>query len=110
MKVKAFLEHKAYNMRISSVIMTSLAGSGHPTSALSAADLVAALFFYAMHYDPNEFNFFKERRDAGAPKIANAFEERDRRFASIPGMNVIKRPTPIAEKLRAEAKAKAEGK
>ncbi len=56
MKVKAFLEHKAYNMRISSVIMTSLAGSGHPTSALSAADLVAALFFYAMHYDPKSFH------------------------------------------------------
>jgi transketolase len=51
-KVKAYLEHKAYNMRVSSVIMTSLAGSGHPTSALSAADIVAALFFYAMRYDP----------------------------------------------------------
>jgi len=63
----------------------------------------------SMHYDPNEFNFFKDRRDAGAGGISNAFEERDRRFASIPGMNVIKRPTPIAEKLRAEAK-KATGK
>ncbi len=51
-KIKAFLEHKAYNMRISSLIMTSLAQSGHPTSAFSAADLGAALFFYAMRYDP----------------------------------------------------------
>ncbi len=51
-KIKAFLEHKAYNMRISSLIMTSLAQSGHPTSAFSAADLVAAVFFYAMRYDP----------------------------------------------------------
>lgn len=47
-----FLGHIAYNMRRSSLQMTTEAGSGHPTSALSAADIVAALFFYAMHYDP----------------------------------------------------------
>lgn len=40
-----FLNHIAYNMRVSSLKMTTQAGSGHPTSALSAADLVAALFF-----------------------------------------------------------------
>ncbi len=54
--VKKFLENKAYQMRISSLLMTSMAGSGHPTSSLSAADLVAALFFYAMRYDPNNPN------------------------------------------------------
>lgn len=31
---------------------TSEAGSGHPTSCLSAADIVAALFFHAMKFDP----------------------------------------------------------
>jgi transketolase len=51
--LKKFLESKAYNMRVSSIRMTTQAGSGHPTSALSCADLVAALFFYAMHFDPN---------------------------------------------------------
>lgn len=50
-----FIEHKAYNMRISSLMMTSMAGSGHPTSALSAADLVAALFFYGMHFNPDDY-------------------------------------------------------
>ena len=50
--LKKFLEHKAYNLRVNSLIMTSMAGSGHPTSALSAADLVAALFFYGMNFDP----------------------------------------------------------
>ncbi len=55
-KLKKFLEHKAYNMRISSLVMTSMAGSGHPTSCLSAADLVSALFFYAMRYDPKQFD------------------------------------------------------
>ena len=48
----AFIEHKAYNIRRWSVKMTAQAGSGHPTSALSAADIVAVLFFYAMRYDP----------------------------------------------------------
>lgn len=51
--IKKFLEHKAYQMRVDSLVMTTIAGSGHPTSALSAADIVAALFFYAMRFDPN---------------------------------------------------------
>lgn len=51
--LKKFLEHKAYKMRVESLQMTTEAGSGHPTSALSAADIVAALFFYAMRFDPN---------------------------------------------------------
>ena len=38
-------------LRIDSVIATSEAGSGHPTSCLSAADLVAAVFFHAMRFD-----------------------------------------------------------
>lgn len=46
-----FLEHVAYNMRRSILLETTTAGSGHPTSALSAADLVAALFFNTMHVD-----------------------------------------------------------
>lgn len=55
--IKHFLEHRAYNMRVNSLKMTSRAGSGHPTSALSAADLVAALFFYGMGYDAdNPYN------------------------------------------------------
>lgn len=53
---KKFIEHKAYKLRFESLRMTSKAGSGHPTSALSAADLVAAIFFYAMQFDPNNFN------------------------------------------------------
>ena len=53
---KKFLEHKAYSIRLDSLLMTTEAGSGHPTSALSAADLVAALFFYAMRFDPRNFN------------------------------------------------------
>lgn len=53
---KKFLEHKAYKIRLESLQMTTKAGSGHPTSALSCADIVAAIFFHAMHFDPNNFN------------------------------------------------------
>src|SRR5881397_27075 len=42
------LEDVATRLRIESVRATTAAGSGHPTSAASAADLVAALFFAVM--------------------------------------------------------------
>lgn len=54
-EIQKFLEHKAYQLRKLSIIQTTHAGSGHPTSCLSAADIVATLFFYAMHYDPKNF-------------------------------------------------------
>ncbi len=46
------LQHKATQLRIGSVLATSEAGSGHPSSCCSAADIVAALFFSVMRYDP----------------------------------------------------------
>jgi transketolase len=46
------LETLARKLRIHSLRATSEAGSGHPTSCLSAADLVSALFFHAMRFDP----------------------------------------------------------
>lgn len=51
-----FIEHKAYALRYWSIKVTSHAGSGHPTSCLSAADIVAVLFFYAMRYDPYDYD------------------------------------------------------
>lgn len=45
------LEKMGNKLRIDSIVATSEAGSGHPTTCMSAADLVAALFFYAMRYD-----------------------------------------------------------
>ena len=50
--LKNLLKQKATNLRIHAVTSTSAAGSGHPTTCLSAADIVAALFFHAMRYDP----------------------------------------------------------
>ena len=46
------LHNKATQLRIESVRATTEAGSGHPSSCCSAADIVAALFFSVMRYDP----------------------------------------------------------
>ena len=48
----ALLQNKATNLRIGSVRATTEAGSGHPSSCCSAADIVATLFFSVMRYDP----------------------------------------------------------
>src|ERR671937_1499809 len=48
------LRNVATQLRIDSVRSTSEAGSGHPTSCMSAADLVAALFFGEMRFDPKD--------------------------------------------------------
>jgi transketolase len=46
------LKNVATRLRIESIRSTTEAGSGHPTTCCSAADLVAALFFGEMRYDP----------------------------------------------------------
>ncbi len=45
------LEAMGNRLRIHSITSTSEAGSGHPTTCMSAADLVAALFFHSLRYD-----------------------------------------------------------
>jgi transketolase len=47
----AALQAKANLLRIHSIRTTTRAGSGHPTTCMSAADLVAGLFFYALRAD-----------------------------------------------------------
>ena len=46
-----YIQEKARLLRIHSLRATTAAGSGHPTSCLSAAELVAATFFHAMKFD-----------------------------------------------------------
>ncbi len=40
-------------LRRDSLISTTNAGSGHPTSCLSCAEIMSVLFFHEMHYDKN---------------------------------------------------------
>ncbi|MBI2549563.1 transketolase [Candidatus Woesearchaeota archaeon] len=47
----AKLKTKAKMLRIASVKLVYQAGSGHPGGSLSAADIVAALFYHQMKYD-----------------------------------------------------------
>jgi transketolase len=52
----------ANQLRIHSITATTAAGSGHPTSCCSAADLVAALFFGHMKYDAKNPHFYNNDR------------------------------------------------
>jgi transketolase len=52
----AGIREKARRLGILSMMSTTAAGSGHPTSCLSAAELVAGAFFYAMKFDPKDPN------------------------------------------------------
>src|SRR4051794_3827638 len=45
------LQDAANRMRVSSIEMTSAANSGHPTSSVSAAEIMSTLFFSEMRYD-----------------------------------------------------------
>lgn len=49
--INELLAYKAYQLRVWSLQATTAAGSGHATSCLSAADIVATLFFHSMHFD-----------------------------------------------------------
>src|SRR4051812_20854562 len=48
------LENIAAQLRIDSVKSTSEAGTGHPTTCLSAADIVSTLFFDEMRFDARD--------------------------------------------------------
>jgi len=51
-RLLALLEEKATLLRIDSIWATTAAGSGHPTSCASAAEIMSVLFFSVMRYDP----------------------------------------------------------
>jgi transketolase len=74
------LQRVGNQLRILSILATTRAGSGHPTSCCSAADLVAALFFGKMRFDPvdphNENNDrFVLSKGHAAPLLYAAWEE-----------------------------------
>ena len=54
------LQDKATRLRIDSVRSTTEAGSGHPTSCASAAEIMSVLFYSVMRYDPRD----PHRRDS----------------------------------------------
>ena len=50
------IKEKAKRLSILSMMATTAANSGHPTSCMSAAELIAGTFFYAMKFDPKNAN------------------------------------------------------
>src|SRR5436853_6149472 len=48
------LKEKGRRLRIDSLKATTEAGSGHPSSCLSAADLTSVIFFHEMQFDPKD--------------------------------------------------------
>jgi len=52
----------ANQLRIHSITSTTAAGSGHPTSCCSAADIVATLFFGHMKYDAKNPHYYNNDR------------------------------------------------
>ncbi|MBI4406228.1 MAG: transketolase [Deltaproteobacteria bacterium] len=55
------LQRLATECRLDIIEMISKAGSGHPGSSLSAIDILVALYFHEMHFDPK--NPYWEDRD-----------------------------------------------
>src|ERR1700723_4151180 len=50
------IKTKAKRVSILSMMATTAAGSGHPTSCMSAAELMAGIFFHAMKFDVKDPN------------------------------------------------------
>src|SRR3954470_20394826 len=70
----------ANQLRIHSITSTTQAGSGHPTSCCSAADLIAALFFGHMRFDPKNPHYrnndrFILSKGHAAPVLYSAWAE-----------------------------------
>src|ERR1700691_1062832 len=83
----------ANQLRIHSIEATTAAGSGHPTSCCSAADLVATLFFGQMKYDPKNPHFYNNDRfilskGHAAPLLYAAWAENG--FVPIPELLTLR--------------------
>jgi transketolase len=76
----AAVKEKARRLSILSMMSTTAAGSGHPTSCMSAAELMAGIFFYAMKFDAKDPNSpdadrFVMSKGHAAPILYAAFAE-----------------------------------
>jgi transketolase len=83
----------ANQLRIHSIEATTAAGSGHPTSCCSAADIVSALFFGHMKYDAKNPHFYNNDRfilskGHAAPLLYAAWAENG--FVPIPELLTLR--------------------
>jgi transketolase len=90
----------ANQLRIHSIESTTAAGSGHPTSCCSAADIAAALFFGHMKYDPKNPRHYNNDRfilskGHAAPLLYAAWAENG--FVPIPELLKLRQFTSDLE-------------
>jgi transketolase len=90
----------ANQLRIHSINATTAAGSGHPTSCCSAADVVAALFFAQMKYDPKNPHYYNNDRfilskGHAAPLLYAAWAENG--FVPVSELNTLRQFTSELE-------------
>src|SRR3954463_11738300 len=99
------LKNIATQLRIDSARATTQAGSGHPTSCFSMADIMAALFFAEMRFDPKDphnpdADRFVLSKGHAAPILyaawaeAGAFDRRDLLTLRELGSDLEGHPTP----------------
>ncbi len=80
MSLVEYLEDKANILRLHSARTTTKAGSGHPTTCFSSAEIVATLFFKEMRIDPQNLDYldndeFVLSKGHGAPLLYAALAE-----------------------------------
>src|SRR5665213_439019 len=90
----------ANQLRIHSIEATTAAGSGHPTSCCSAADIVATLFFGHMKYDAKNPRYYNNDRfilskGHAAPLLYAAWAENG--FIPIPELLTLRQFTSELE-------------
>src|SRR5450432_1017388 len=90
----------ANQLRIHSIEATTAAGSGHPTSCCSAADIVATLFFGQMRYDAKNPHYYNNDRfilskGHAAPLLYAAWAENG--FLPIPELSTLRQFTSELE-------------
>ena len=90
----------ANQLRIHSIEATTAAGSGHPTSCCSAADIVSTLFFGQMRYDAKNPHFYNNDRfilskGHAAPLLYAAWAENG--FVPIPELLTLRQFTSELE-------------
>jgi transketolase len=90
----------ANQLRIHSINATTAAGSGHPTSCCSAADIVSALFFAHMKYDAKNPRYYNNDRfilskGHAAPLLYAAWAENG--FVPVSELNTLRQFTSELE-------------
>ena len=95
------LKNIATRLRIDSIRSTSEAGSGHPTSCCSMADIMAALFFAEMRFDPKRSAQSGQRsvRAVEGARRADSLRRvgRGRRVRSVGAAEAAPRSIPISK-------------